>query len=141
MDERLEKARSEGGQSLLCVSLGNLEHFREAYGFVAFDDLLRAVALMLKDSLKESGSPDAFIGQIATARFLILSAPAGIPALKERITKRLEQSFDLFYREQDRESGKFHGQKLQVKLADLAITPGGFRSLAEIKTSLEELFH
>jgi len=40
------------------VSLDNFEHFREIYGFIASDDLLRASAIMLHDANARSWRPE-----------------------------------------------------------------------------------
>ncbi len=59
---------------------------------------------MLQDTLRETGSPGDFLGHLSATDYLIVTQPENSAALKERSRKRLEQSFDYFYRDQDRGS-------------------------------------
>ena len=55
VDERLAELLKSAGWALLVVSLMGLDEFRELYGFVAADDALRAVSLMLANTVDETG--------------------------------------------------------------------------------------
>lgn len=60
VDERLEACLARDGWALLLVSLENLEGFRESYGFVASDDVLRAIHLMIRNAIRELGGAKRF---------------------------------------------------------------------------------
>jgi GGDEF domain-containing protein len=84
VDERLPaclspaRVRQNGenqGWEALQVALDNLDRFREVYGFVASDDLLRTAALMLHDILSEIGNPTDFLEPYSPAEFLIVTSP------------------------------------------------------------------
>jgi hypothetical protein len=53
----------------LIVSLKNLSRFHEVYGFVASDDLLRAVAIMIRDAVRDLGSNSDFLGHLSASDF------------------------------------------------------------------------
>ena len=55
--KRCKQAWETQKWSLMVVSLKNNNRFREVYGFVAADDMLRAVSLMVRDTVRELGSP------------------------------------------------------------------------------------
>ena len=74
VDERLSAVVHKSGLALLHISIDHLDSFRESYGFVASDDVLRAVSLMIQNALKETGSPEVFWG-ISALPILFLSAP------------------------------------------------------------------
>ena len=61
VDERISECLHKLSWTMLIVSLENLEIFREAYGFVASDDVLRAVSLMVHNAMKEQ-PPGAIAG-------------------------------------------------------------------------------
>ncbi len=140
VDERLAACLTETDWALLVVSVRNLEAFREAYGFVASDDLLRAVSIMLQDTLRENGTPGDFLGQLTPSDFLILTQPANLPALKERALKRLDQSFDYFYRDQDRGSEAVRKQRLAVEAFELTAARTNVTDLEHFKMEVERLY-
>jgi len=50
VDERISECLNKITWTMLIVSLENLDIFRESYGFVASDDVMRAVSLMIQSS-------------------------------------------------------------------------------------------
>jgi DNA-binding response OmpR family regulator len=140
VDERLAACLKESEWALLTVSVRNMDAFRETYGFVASDDLLRAVSIMLQDTLRESGAPGDFLGHLTACDFLILTQPAHLAVLKERARKRLDQSFDYFYRDQDRGSAAMLKQRLTVETADLTAARLAVTDLEYFKMEVERLY-
>lgn len=65
VEERLSDVIHKSGWALLHICIHHLDAFREAYGFVASDDVLRAISLMIHNTMKETGSPDDFLGHIS----------------------------------------------------------------------------
>jgi DNA-binding response OmpR family regulator len=97
VSEKMEALLAEQGWSLLAVHIQNLNQFRERYGFVASDDTLRAVSLMISNSVRDLGNPDDFIGHLSQHILLIATTPDRFPEIKSRILARLEQAVDFFY--------------------------------------------
>ena len=123
----------------LLVRLDHIDHFREVYGFVASDDLLRAAALMLHDILGEVGSPADFLGHLSPADFLIITSPDSLLPLKEAIHKRLASSLDYFYRDQDLSSKVASDRRLAIRTGELLAAQKSFADLGEIKAELNHL--
>ena len=140
VDEALETARSQPGATFIMIEIDNIAKFREVYGFVAADDLVRAVSLILMDIIQEQGAGARFLGHLQPADFILIANSAQAPALKERIRKKLEPSFEFFYSDQHRASGLFHQHRLGVSFCDVAPPPGGFADLAALKDALLHLF-
>ncbi len=141
VDDRLRQCLKQNEWVILVISLVNLVNFREAYGFVASDDLLQAVALMLQDALCEQGGDDDFLGQLTGSDFIIIckSGPQ-VSDLKERIQKRLGQAFDYFYRDQDRTTQAFKNQRLGLRIGELVARQERARELAQLKLQVEQLY-
>lgn len=140
VEERLAACLKENTWALMTISLHNLDAFRETYGFVASDDLLRAVSIMLHDAMRENGNVNDFLGHLTADHFLILTVqPTSLPTLKERIVRRLEQSFDYFYRDQDRASNATRKQRLTVDTQQLTPAELTLNSLEGIKMEVERL--
>jgi DNA-binding response OmpR family regulator len=140
VDERLQAWLDDPTAALFCVSILNLDHFREVYGFVASDDLLRALGLMLQDLVREMSRSDFFIGHLTPTDFLVIARLESRTAFIERAHKRLEQSFDYFYRDQDRERGLFREKGLQVRIRELQPQAGQpLRSPVQARQALQQL--
>ena len=139
VDERLKKCLEKGDSTLLLVSLENLESFRELYGFVASDDVLRAVSLMVHNAMREVGSANGFLGHINAATFVLVVAPESVPALLERVVSRLEQSLDYFYPIRDREEAVKWPNRLVIKTAQISSCAGAFETPDQLKSELFRL--
>jgi DNA-binding response OmpR family regulator len=138
VDEQLTDCLHRTDWAILVVSLKNLDHFREIYGFVASDDLLRAVSLMLQDILMDYDA-DAFLGHISATDFVIVTRPGGTSELCSRIKRRLEQSLSYFYRDQDRHTELFREQALRLGVDDLLPGAVMLADLLHLKRELARL--
>ncbi|MFZ6026406.1 MAG: response regulator [Chloroflexota bacterium] len=136
VEERLKECLTTDGWALLLVMVENLDDFRDAYGFVASDDVLRALSLMIHNAIREVGSPNDFVGQYGPDQFVIFSTPSILPDLRERIGSRLEQSMDYFYPLKDRGRTDL-GNRLNVAMKQLASSQGPFASLDDLKEKLK----
>ena len=120
-------------------SLRNTDQFREVYGFVAADDLLRAVSIMMVDALREFATQDDFIGHLSDANFIIIASPEAVAAIKDNLAKRLKQSFDYFYRDQDRDSEKFRHQRLASDFFTIQSGQTFSKDLVQLRDELAKL--
>ena len=138
VNEHLEECIQENKRALLLVSLENLQAFRELYGFVASDDVLRAVSLMVLNAMREVGSTDGFLGHLTATEFIISVAPTNLPALTERIVNRLEQSLDYFYPIRDRDQAINWNDRLAIKTAQLSSCGGKAQTPDQLKEELTQ---
>lgn len=136
LDEHLEAALKQDRQNLLMVSLRNLDLFREIYGIVAADDLLRATARMLLELMREQNIANGFVGQYDRANFIVLTPASESGALNVRIRKHIEQSFSYFYSEEDRASGRFDQKSLSLEVHQIQPSTFKQQGLVPFKTEL-----
>jgi len=136
VEERLSDVIHKSGWALLHISINHLEAFREAYGFVASDDVLRAISLMIHNTMKESGSPEDFLGHISPTDFVVVVAPENMPPFQDRIRSRLEQSLDYFYPIKDRELASKRPDRLSIKVNEIPSVFGRFTSVDQLKKDL-----
>ncbi|MBE0695879.1 MAG: response regulator [Anaerolineaceae bacterium] len=141
VDEALEASIGSADAVAMVVTLKNINRFREVYGFVASDDMLRAISLMIRDIVRDLGSPGDFVGHMAIADFLVLTRQPQMAILRDRLQKRLEQSFDYFYSDQDREQGTFRDQLLGVKTNEIVLSTLNQQDLSYLKAELEQFCH
>jgi PleD family two-component response regulator len=136
VEERLSDVIHKSGWALLHICINHLDAFREAYGFVASDDVLRAISLMIHNTMKESGSTEDFLGHISPTDFVIVLTPANLPMFQERIRSRLEQSLDYFYPIKDREQAAKQPDRLAIQISEVPSVYGRFSSVDQLKKDL-----
>lgn len=124
--ERLERLVGEDGWAVIQISIVGLDAFNEVYGFVAGDDVLRAVGLIINNVVEEAGTMDDFVGHTGVADFVLITVPAKIEELQEKIVTRLNRAISYFYPIKDRERGFVRlkdtsGKDRRVALMSVAI--------------------
>jgi len=139
VDERLNEILQKSGLSLLLVSIINLDIFRDAYGFVASDDVMRAISLMIHNAMREVGSADDFVGHLTPTDFAMMIASENLPALQDRVRTRLEQSLDYFYPIKDRDQASKSKERLAIKVVELPKVTGNFADVDALKKELLRL--
>ncbi|MEM7034082.1 MAG: response regulator, partial [Chloroflexota bacterium] len=102
---RLELILERESWAVISLTLKGLSIFNEIYGFVARDDVLRAVALILTSAVDETGTIDDFVGHPIEDRFVVISHVSKLDSLSKHIEDRLNQAMTYFYPIHDREAG------------------------------------
>jgi PleD family two-component response regulator len=97
VDERLADLLSGQGWAIVVAHLRRMNRFREAYGFVAADDVLRAVATILKDVALNFGAENDLVGHLTAENFIMITTAANVAAVEANVRERLRQSIDYFY--------------------------------------------
>ena len=137
VDEKLSEVLGKEGTSLLFVSLQNMATFREAYGFVASDDVLRAVSLMIVNTMREFSRPEDFLGHLSATEFVLIVLPSNLAALSDKLRSRLEQSVEYFYPIKDREQAAKRSDRLGAKLVEVT----SLKTHADVKQFKSELMN
>lgn len=116
IEEQMDRVRNTASLTMILVSIQGMTAFSDAYGFVTRDDVLRAVALILRNTAVESIDTEPFVGQLDDHRYLIVtpSGDKGHPII-ERLHQRLVEAVNFFYPYQDWENGQLSdGSKLPL---------------------------
>ncbi len=135
IDDKLSALLEQAGWALLCVGVDGLDRFGDAYGFVARDDALRALGLVLGNTTSEGGvDPDSyFIGQLSNTIFLIVVDASRSQELRNRLALRLKQAINYFYPAKDRQVPASQRPALRVSLSVITAMDGKFESPAAMK--------
>lgn len=139
VDEKLNEVLQKGKWSIFLVSIINLDVFRDAYGFVASDDVLRAISLMIHNAMREVGDVDDFVGHLTPTDFVLVVYPGKLSALQERVRTRLEQSLDYFYPIKDRDQVSKRKDRLIIKVVEVPVGSGKFNEVEALKKELLRL--
>lgn len=139
VDEQLQKLIfADHKWAILVIAIKGLEVFRELYGFVASDDVMRAVSLMMNNAVREVGTTEDFIGHLDVQHFLIISEMERAAALRERIQVRLQQSMEYFYPLKDRDKAKMalSENRLSLEIKQFGHDQANFHDLDAFKSAL-----
>ena len=105
IEEQLRRIIRRDDWSMLDVRINHLDAFRDAYGFVAGDNVLRFTAMLLRDALTELGSSDDFVGQSGSDDFVVTTDARSAHKLRHRIKERFAAEIPAHYNFVDRGRG------------------------------------
>ncbi len=139
--EQLEAFLQRSDWGIVFASVSGLDKFRDRYGFVAADDVLRAVGLMIGNALREEGEATAFVGHSDVQDFIILTRADRCPRLAERCRERLESSIQYFYPASARSeiASSAPADRLAIQVACLSARDGNYNSVKDVGEALHTL--
>jgi diguanylate cyclase (GGDEF)-like protein len=105
IEEQLRRIIREKDWALLDARINNFESFKDVYGFVAGDDVLRFTAMLIGEVVDELGTTSDFIGHAGGDNFIIISAADKTPAIKDRLRARFDEEILTHYNFMDRQQG------------------------------------
>jgi DNA-binding response OmpR family regulator len=133
VEERLSDCLQKGGPGALGIIIENIELFRDAYGFVAKDDVLRAISLILSNAMRESGADDGFVGHLTPTDFVMILNQYSLSDMEGRIQSKLEQSLDFFYPMGDRDK---QANRLNVRINKISASEQHITGMVQLKSEI-----
>lgn len=144
VQEKLEKMLAQPDWALVIAGFEGLDSFRDNYGFVAADDVVRAARLIIEKALEAGQAAGDFLGHVDTAYFIVITTPDRAGPIAENCLVRLEKSIPYFYPAFDRKPGRssLATERLQVRTnilrsADCQVT--NFQELREALIGATEI--
>ena len=105
IENRLREIIREKGWALLDARINEFEPFKDVYGFVAGDDVLRFAAMLINEVVDEVGSSSDFIGHAGGDNFIIITAEDKAQTIKARLKERFDKEVQTHYNFIDRQQG------------------------------------
>lgn len=105
IEEQLRRIIREKGWALLDVRMNNFEAFKDVYGFVAGDDVVRFAAMMIGEVVDELGTTSDFIGHAGGDNFIIITTEEAAPKIRQRLKERFSSEVQSHYNFIDRQQG------------------------------------
>jgi len=126
IEEQLRRIIRQDDWSLMDIRINQFEAFKEVYGFVAGDDVLRFTAMLLGEVVDELGAANDFIGHAGGDNFIIISTTSAGSQIHKRIQARFATEVLAHYNFIDREQGFIltkgnDGQDKKVSLMSLSV--------------------
>lgn len=142
IEEQLKALLRKANWALAMCSVNHFGPFNDVYGFVAGDDALKTIAMLMSEVVNEKGGDDDFLGHVGGADFLLLTQIERVRILTEAVLVRFDRDTPLLYSYQDRRAGFMTiqdpgGKQRAVPLMSLSIgviTPaqGPFTDIREL---------
>lgn len=138
--ERLDQMVRESDWGVVLAGIRGLDKFRDQYGFVAADDVARAVTLMITNAVQESGEGEDFVGHTDNGDFVIITSSDRCKRVAERCLVRLQPSIQYFYPalERQRLAKMPESERLMVRVANLSSREHRFSDMETLFAALQE---
>ena len=126
IEEQLRRIIRQEDWALMDVRINHYEPFKEVYGFVAGDDVLRFTAMLMGEVVDDVGTPQDFIGHAGGDNFIIISQENVVETLAERLKARFAEEVLSHYNFLDRDQGFIittnkSGEAVRTPLMTLAV--------------------
>ena len=126
IEDHLRKIIRQSGWALMDIRINHFDAFRDVYGFVAANDVLRFMAMLLSEVVDELGTPNDFVGHPGDENFVLVTSEEAAGLIRARLKERFAQEILSHYNFLDRERGYLvvtdeNGQEAHVPLMSLSI--------------------
>lgn len=105
IEDQLRRIIRQRGWALLDTGINHFEPFKNVYGFVAGDDVLRFTSMLIGEVVDELGTASDFIGHAGGDNFIIITTEEKAPAIKARLKERFDNEVQTHYNFMDRQQG------------------------------------
>ena len=126
----------EGRWTAFRILLEGVEEFKDFYGFLAADDLLRAVALVLKNLLDQVEG-EGILGHLGETEFLLLSKAEKGEGIEDRLKEVMIRTIEAFYPAQ--EISKKQRELLSIKIGKASVEGREGLSIEDLEKATEPL--
>ncbi|MCB8945427.1 MAG: response regulator [Ardenticatenaceae bacterium] len=137
--EQLDKMLHLPEWGLVLIGIRGLSKFRDRFGFVAADDVSRAITLMITNAMKETGGEDDYIGHATGDDFAIITSADKCARLADRCLIRLQPSIQYFYPALERH--RIHempeSERLNVYVSSFSSRDYNFTNVNDLFATLE----
>lgn len=106
IEDGLRRLLSETNWALIEIDIENFQAYREAYGFLAADEVLRMTAMAITQVLNETGAESDFAGHPGSSTFLVITGNGRAEQVRDRIVDEFQRRLASHYSESDWQSGK-----------------------------------
>jgi DNA-binding response OmpR family regulator len=126
IEEQLRQTIRTTDWAYIDMRINNFEHFKDVYGFVAADDVLRFTAMLVSEVVDELGSHNDFIGHAGGDNFAIITRQDAAANIAKTIKSRFAEEVLAHYNFMDREQGFINlisadGKTEKVALMNMAV--------------------
>lgn len=104
-DELRKIIRQRKGWAFMDARINHFDDFKDVYGFIAANDVLRFTAMLIGEVMDELGTPNDFIGHAGGDNFVIITTNEASQAIAQRLKTRFKEEVVTHYNFMDRQQG------------------------------------
>jgi CheY-like chemotaxis protein len=111
IEDQLRQIIHKDGWALIDIRLNHFDDFKEAYGFVASDNVLRFTAMLIGEIVDDYGTINDFVGHTGNDHFIIITTEECSWSIRDNLKERFSEDILTHYNYLDRQQGhiKFSG--------------------------------
>ena len=105
IEDQLRQIIRKEGWAYMDIRINHFEAFKEVYGFVAADNVIRFTTMLLGEIVDESGTNNDFIGHPGGNSFIVITTEDSAAKITQGIKGRFKEQVLSHYNFIDREQG------------------------------------
>jgi PleD family two-component response regulator len=105
IEEQLRATIRKSGWAYMDIRINHFDQFKDVYGFVAADDVLRFAAMLMSEVVDELGSSSDFIGHAGGDNFVVIGSEDVADKIRTRLKVRFADEVQSHYNFMDRQQG------------------------------------
>ena len=105
IEDQLRQIIHKDGWALIDIRLNHFDDFKEAYGFVASDNVLRFAAMLIGEIVDEYGTINDFVGHTGNDHFVIITTEECSWSIRDNLKDRFSDEILTHYNYLDRQQG------------------------------------
>jgi len=126
IEDQLRKIIREKDWSFIDIRLNNFEFFKEVYGFIAANDVLRYTGMLMGEVLDNFGTEFDFLGHAGGNNFVMITRVLQSSDVTDQIIKKFNETIPTHYNFMDRQQGFIlakneKGEKIKYPLMTISI--------------------
>lgn len=137
-----QQMRTQTPWSILYIDLDHFKAYNDVYGFIRGNDLIRLLARVAGDAVREEGNVTDFVGHIGGDDFVIITTPDRADAVCRHLIGCWDTESRAYYNEDDQQRGTLvatdrqgHQQAFPLVSVSIGVVTNMHRPI----TSLEEV--
>lgn len=91
--------------AVLYIDLDNFKAYNDVYGFLKGDEILKLVAHIIEQCVREHGNCGDFVGHVGGDDFIAITSPDKVDDICKNIISRFDSTVPLLYSTEDRKRG------------------------------------
>jgi PleD family two-component response regulator len=105
IEEQLRLTIRQSDWAYMDIRINFFDQFKEVYGFVAADDVLRFTAMLMSEVVDELGRSNDFIGHAGGNNFVIITHENAAAEIRNRLKTRFADEVQAHYNFMERQQG------------------------------------
>lgn len=105
IEEQLRRTIREKNWAFMDLRINDFDPFKDVYGFIAANDVLRFTGMLLGEVLDELGTENDFVGHAGGDNFIVITDDEKMTFVKKRLKDRFAEEVQKHYNFIDRQQG------------------------------------